>query len=187
MALIACPECLRQVSDRATTCPECGYPLGIALPPAPAVEPTPVAFAQTARPRSRTLARCRACGNLVTPREVTSLAQWIAGLFVGTVLAGVATMVAGEPWSGLVGLPVAFLYMRTRGRKLARQVCPICKSKDLIFFAMPSTDGGATAGDDDSPSASGTGAQDPRPAPVRRGLRQAFLDGLEKGKTREAK
>ena len=27
MALIKCPECGRQVSDRAATCPECGYPI----------------------------------------------------------------------------------------------------------------------------------------------------------------
>jgi len=27
MALINCPECNREVSDRATTCPQCGYPL----------------------------------------------------------------------------------------------------------------------------------------------------------------
>ena len=27
MALINCPECKRQVSDKATSCPSCGYPL----------------------------------------------------------------------------------------------------------------------------------------------------------------
>ena len=28
MAMIECPECGRMVSDEATTCPECGYPVG---------------------------------------------------------------------------------------------------------------------------------------------------------------
>src|SRR5437762_3562352 len=28
MALISCPECNSQVSDRAASCPKCGYPLG---------------------------------------------------------------------------------------------------------------------------------------------------------------
>lgn len=28
MALITCPECSGQVSDKATACPHCGYPLG---------------------------------------------------------------------------------------------------------------------------------------------------------------
>ena len=27
MALIKCPECQLQVSDKAITCPHCGYPL----------------------------------------------------------------------------------------------------------------------------------------------------------------
>lgn len=27
MALVRCPECERQVSDRAYTCPHCGYPV----------------------------------------------------------------------------------------------------------------------------------------------------------------
>ena len=29
MALIKCPECELQVSDKAITCPHCGYPLSI--------------------------------------------------------------------------------------------------------------------------------------------------------------
>src|SRR5215472_9280285 len=28
MALISCPECHSRVSDRAASCPKCGYPLG---------------------------------------------------------------------------------------------------------------------------------------------------------------
>lgn len=27
MALIRCPECNREISDKATACPGCGYPL----------------------------------------------------------------------------------------------------------------------------------------------------------------
>lgn len=37
MALISCPECGRQVSDRAVSCPDCGCPIS-AAPAAPAVE-----------------------------------------------------------------------------------------------------------------------------------------------------
>ena len=32
MALIKCPECNRDVSDKAATCPHCGYPLGRIAP-----------------------------------------------------------------------------------------------------------------------------------------------------------
>lgn len=28
MALISCPECRRDVSDKAPACPHCGYPVG---------------------------------------------------------------------------------------------------------------------------------------------------------------
>lgn len=36
MALIACPECQKQVSDAAPACPHCGYPVqGAALPGQP--------------------------------------------------------------------------------------------------------------------------------------------------------
>lgn len=27
MALIACPECTRQISEKAIACPSCGYPI----------------------------------------------------------------------------------------------------------------------------------------------------------------
>lgn len=30
MALIACPECRKKISDKATTCPSCGFPIGSA-------------------------------------------------------------------------------------------------------------------------------------------------------------
>lgn len=33
MALIRCPECQREVSDKASTCPACGFPLRGAAPP----------------------------------------------------------------------------------------------------------------------------------------------------------
>lgn len=32
MALITCPECHGQVSDKAAACPHCGYPLGVEFP-----------------------------------------------------------------------------------------------------------------------------------------------------------
>lgn len=44
MALIDCPDCARQVSDRADACPECGHPVSemrFAPPPLPPTPPTP--------------------------------------------------------------------------------------------------------------------------------------------------
>jgi len=34
MALIRCPECGREISDKATACPGCGYPMPPAAPEA---------------------------------------------------------------------------------------------------------------------------------------------------------
>ena len=34
MALISCPECSHEVSDQATACPNCGFPLRTKLPTA---------------------------------------------------------------------------------------------------------------------------------------------------------
>ncbi len=39
MALVKCPDCGRDVSDRATACPQCGGP--VVLPTVPAEQPTP--------------------------------------------------------------------------------------------------------------------------------------------------
>ena len=33
MPLVACPECYRQISDRASACPQCGFPRPAALAP----------------------------------------------------------------------------------------------------------------------------------------------------------
>jgi hypothetical protein len=41
MALIRCPECQREVSDKASACPSCGYPLGAGAAPG-ASWPAPV-------------------------------------------------------------------------------------------------------------------------------------------------
>ena len=63
MALISCPECGKEVSDRAPACIQCGYPLSSAAPYAdfrPITGPNRFTVRLTARPaypdaRSRTL------------------------------------------------------------------------------------------------------------------------------------
>jgi uncharacterized membrane protein YvbJ len=39
MALIPCPECRREISDKAASCPHCGCPISIPSGPATAQEP----------------------------------------------------------------------------------------------------------------------------------------------------
>lgn len=38
MALIRCPECGKEISDKVTACPHCGYPLAAEAAPAPEIE-----------------------------------------------------------------------------------------------------------------------------------------------------
>ncbi len=38
MSLISCPECQKQVSDKAKSCPNCGYPIELITPPIPTEE-----------------------------------------------------------------------------------------------------------------------------------------------------
>ena len=47
MALITCPECGKQVSDRAATCPQCGCPLQSAAPTGPVPPPMPGGYQPT--------------------------------------------------------------------------------------------------------------------------------------------
>ena len=39
MALIICPECKKEISDKAPSCPNCGYPLELAKSAVPSEEP----------------------------------------------------------------------------------------------------------------------------------------------------
>lgn len=65
MALVQCPECASQVSDQATACPKCGYPL--------TVKPQPVNLAVPAgiTAQTGTFWRCASCGKHVPNRQNT--------------------------------------------------------------------------------------------------------------------
>ncbi len=76
MALIECPECGAQISDRAPACPRCGVPLKAAAPPVP---PVPSAAAP-AVPKSQpvqgkvgleaTSLRCPYCGEMAQSKDI---------------------------------------------------------------------------------------------------------------------
>jgi len=56
MALIACPECEKEVSDKAPTCPNCGAPIAAHAPSEPqCVKTTEDSF----------VTRNRSCGDLL--------------------------------------------------------------------------------------------------------------------------
>jgi hypothetical protein len=47
MALIQCPECGTQVSEKASSCPKCAYPLRPNLPEQPLVTPKPTVIVKS--------------------------------------------------------------------------------------------------------------------------------------------
>lgn len=66
MALVQCPECASQVSDQATACPKCGYPLAVKPQPVNLVAPRAGIGAQTGA-----FWRCASCGKHVPNRQDT--------------------------------------------------------------------------------------------------------------------
>ncbi len=78
MALITCPECGAQISDRATSCPHCGVPVssGTPIPPpivTPPVQPTPPAQNNGPQVGLQTAnLRCPKCGAGLEAKDIMS-------------------------------------------------------------------------------------------------------------------
>ncbi len=51
MALISCPECQKEISDKATSCPFCGYPIGTAPTPIQPAVVSPIVNASPTKKR----------------------------------------------------------------------------------------------------------------------------------------
>jgi hypothetical protein len=81
MALIPCPECRRQVSDRALACPGCGYPLD--RPPAQPAAPTPAGGGAWLRGNAREF-------DLDQPQSARARPGW--GVAWATALLGLAVL-----------------------------------------------------------------------------------------------
>ncbi|WP_278492641.1 zinc ribbon domain-containing protein [Acinetobacter gyllenbergii] len=72
MALISCPECSRQVSTQANSCPHCGYPLQM----------------QHNTPEPRTLQSPQ-----VLSRAIMALGAWLVTPWIARLLFGLAVLV----------------------------------------------------------------------------------------------
>lgn len=71
MALIACPDCRNEVSDKASSCPKCGHPIAPSPPPLPP-PPSPAAPPQLIEQTSKGFKGLQAFGCL--------------GMFVGLIM-----------------------------------------------------------------------------------------------------
>lgn len=109
MALIACPECNAEVSDKASACPKCGNPMKATAPP------------ETAGP---TCERCRIPFVPVTKRNSVSLAGMFGALLF---LVGLATML-GNLIAGLVIIVIGLVIGTLGAPKTTRLICPNCSA-----------------------------------------------------------
>lgn len=89
MALIDCPECGRQVSDRAPACPACGYPRQ----------------GQAKAPVHRAVQTIELTGKRWKALQLVSVMVMLLGLALG--IAGHATLLVVLCVPGLIGLVVA--------------------------------------------------------------------------------
>lgn len=72
MALVQCPECANQVSDQATACPKCGYPLAVSRKPV-----SPVGPKTAAAPQTSSFWLCPSCGKHVPGRQKSCLCGFV--------------------------------------------------------------------------------------------------------------
>lgn len=100
--LIDCPECNAQVSDQATSCPQCGHPLQADAPP---VEPP--AHSEGSPSLFALLAVAAAATGLFTPRLIVVLPSLAAIVF------GIISLSRKEryAWAGVVSICLAILYL----------------------------------------------------------------------------
>lgn len=73
MALISCPECRREVSDKAPACPGCGYPIAASAQPSGGLRGDHVAD------------MTKTAGKVAGIWLAAGAAPWIARLIVGVV------------------------------------------------------------------------------------------------------
>jgi len=101
MALISCPECGKEVSDRAPACIHCGYPLSSAAPYAdfrPITGPNRFTVRLTARPAYPD-ARSRALRALMKELGLIPAGSTVVSIVTGNGLKDVQSGIqaAGEP------------------------------------------------------------------------------------------
>lgn len=114
MALISCPECGNQVSDKAATCPHCGINIQKELKP----------FSSGDAPRSFALTgdrRCLGCG------YEGQMGTWFGGSFVPFLV--MLGLFAGVFSSPRMFSPLFVLGMTIFGLwAYSKPLCPKCKS-----------------------------------------------------------
>jgi DNA-directed RNA polymerase subunit RPC12/RpoP len=129
MALIKCPECKREISDRAASCPQCGHPMLVAAPPIiPRSAPEQVPQVQNASIKKRSSTFGGGCLIQLVGVVCLLLAVVTAPTIIGLVIFGVLGVALLIYGSGLAN----WFECSACGSKISNMkvsVCPSCRSR----------------------------------------------------------
>jgi hypothetical protein len=131
MGLIACPDCGKDVSDRAPACPHCGAPVA---EPKDANQPQKVIVADGTFASGEEAGR--GCAMFLTSAPMAFVVFFVAWFFGATLFADRAGFLAegATPplWFAFV-LFVAPVILAVVGRKVIRRVIPIIMGSALLL------------------------------------------------------
>lgn len=134
MALIACPECKREISDKATACPHCGCPIVASPPPVMVASQIPPQLPQqqaspTVRAKIVKQSSSFGAGCMVQALGLVSL---LCALL--TIFSGIGPFIFGPIgvllliWGGRLAI---WLECSACGSKIAHRrvsICPSCRA-----------------------------------------------------------
>lgn len=113
--LVKCPDCSREVSKRATSCPHCGAPIAPAAPPP--------------QPTTASVMACPSCRVQLVSKEKTkggATLSGVLGLFL--LISGVLAVFANVIVGGILIIAGILLGVGFRGKETVL-VCPKCKKE----------------------------------------------------------
>ena len=131
MALIACPECGKQISDTTPSCPHCGYRLAVDTPPKaqPSITPTKIGEVQASTGGG--------IGIIILGSLCLFLALFGFLLFfpVGILILGLSAVIIAAGIQKVSGTQDAYCPHCGKLSKISKSAenfkCPICKKQSV--------------------------------------------------------
>lgn len=121
MALISCPECSKEISDKAQSCPNCGIPINSVFPE---ISKTELNYTETVASNEAAVQGCVGC-------MAGSMTMWLAIIVGGLLcLTGIGAFV-GVPliFFGIL-IPFVLPFLTGAAGSMSRKgACPYCSNQ----------------------------------------------------------